>query len=51
MGPFQPSVSFGLGMVRAAHGPYMVRRDIWASNGSAQRDFGLVKGLLYNSAR
>jgi hypothetical protein len=24
MGPFQPGVTFGLGMARAAHGPYMV---------------------------
>ena len=23
MGPFQPSVTFGLGMARAAHGPYI----------------------------
>ena len=33
MGPFQPGVSFGLGMARAAHGPYMVRRDIRPTNG------------------
>ena len=58
MGPFQPSVTFGLGMERAAHGPYMVQRDIrpltahdQGGNSSAQRDFGHVKGLSYNSAR
>ena len=58
MGPFQPGVSFGLGMARAAHGPYMVRRDIRpltardkGGNSSSQRDFGRVKGLSYNSAR
>ena len=33
MGPFQPDVTFGLGMARAAHGPYMVRRDIGPTNG------------------
>ena len=52
MGPFQPGVSLGLGIAHAAHGPYMVRRDIHpltardkGGNNSAQRDFGPVKGL------
>ena len=58
MGPFQPGVSFGLGMARAAHGPYMVdatsspltARDK-GGNSSIQYDFGPIKGLSYNSAR
>ena len=58
MGPFQPGVTFGLGMARAAHGRYMVdatsgpltARDK-GGNRSAQRDFGPVKGLPHNSAR
>ena len=33
MGPFQHGVTFVLGMARAAHGPYMVRRDIRPANG------------------
>ena len=36
MGPFLPGVTFGLGMARAAHGPYMVRRDIGPTNGRAK---------------
>ena len=58
MGPFQPGVSFGLGMAYATHGhiwsnvtsdPLTARdKDV---NSSAQRDFGPVKGLSYNLAR
>ena len=58
MGPFQPGVSFGLGMARAAQWPYLVQRDIRpltahdkGGNSSAQRDFGPVKDMSRNSAR
>ena len=58
MGPFQPGVSFGLGMARAAHGRYMVdatsgpltARDK-GGNSSAQCDFGPVNSMSYNLAR
>ena len=58
MGPFQPGVSFGLGMARATHvhvwsyatsGPLTARDK--GGNSSALHDFGPVKVLTYNSAR